>query len=108
VLYEISTGMDRRHFAELPEDLRTWPDRAAVVEFNEILLKACAKDPARRYQSAEEMRTELELIQRGRSIRRKRIMRHRLALGSKVLVALSVLTGVGSHRGVRFQCEEDH
>ena len=60
-------GRTRRRFAELPEDLRRWPDRGAVVEFNEILLKACAKDPARRYQSAEEMREELELLQCGRS-----------------------------------------
>jgi serine/threonine protein kinase len=27
VLYEISTGLDRRRCAELPEDLRTWADR---------------------------------------------------------------------------------
>src|SRR5947207_1115829 len=43
VLYEISTGMNRRRFAELPDDLRSWPDRSVVVEFNEILLRACAK-----------------------------------------------------------------
>lgn len=72
VLYEISTGLDRRRFAELPEDLRSWPDRTAVVEFNEILLKACAKDPERRYQSAEGMRVDLELLQQGRSIKQKR------------------------------------
>src|SRR6185295_15140707 len=60
VLYEISTGMDRRRFPELPEDLNSRPDRNAVVEFNEILLKACSKDYAQRYQSAKEMSADLE------------------------------------------------
>ena len=45
VLYEISTGLDRRRFAALPEDSWTWPDRDPLMEFNEIVLRACAKDP---------------------------------------------------------------
>src|SRR6185295_13613705 len=49
VLYEISTGMDRRRFAALPEELWSWPDRTEVIEFNEIILRACAKDPGQRY-----------------------------------------------------------
>jgi tetratricopeptide (TPR) repeat protein len=72
VLYEISSGQDRRRFPELPEDLRNWPDRSDVVEFNEIVLKACAKDPAQRYRSAEEVRRDLELLGGGGSIRRAR------------------------------------
>ena len=44
VLYEAATGLDRREFPKLPEDLRAWPDRTAVVEFNEIILKACAQE----------------------------------------------------------------
>jgi len=44
VLYEICTGLDRRRFPELPEDLRSLLDQNAVVEFNEIFLKACASD----------------------------------------------------------------
>ena len=72
VLYEISTGMDRRRFSELPEDLPSWPERKAVIEFNEIVLKACAKDSARRYSSAADLRADLELLQRGRSVKRAR------------------------------------
>jgi tetratricopeptide (TPR) repeat protein len=89
VLYEISTGMDRRRFAELPEDLREWPDRHDVVEFNEIVLKACARDPAQRYPTAEQMGVELALLEGGHSLRRKRIAEQRRALlGRGLLVAL--------------------
>ncbi len=79
VLYEISTGLDRRRFAELPEDLRTWPDRGAVAEFNEIVLKACTKNLARRYPSAQELRADLAVLQRGQSVKRKRTIQRRLA-----------------------------
>ena len=83
--------MDRRRFAELPEDLREWPDRSAVIEFNEIVLKACAKDPAQRYQSADEMRSELELLQRGKSLKRVRTLNHYVAMGKKFSSAIALL-----------------
>jgi tetratricopeptide (TPR) repeat protein len=100
VLYEISTGMDRRRFSELPDDLRSWPDRGAVVEFNEIVLRACAKDPARRYQSAEQMRADLELLEEGRSVSQKRAVERRwqvfkrlAPVGAAVLGVLSIPLG---------------
>jgi hypothetical protein len=95
VLYEISTGLDRCRFPELPEDLRDWPDRKQVVEFNEILLKACAKDPAKRYASADEMRAELALLQRGKSVKRKRTVQALWAVGWKAGVASVVLVLAG-------------
>jgi serine/threonine protein kinase len=95
VLYEISTGMDRRRFPELPEDLRDWQDRKQVVEFNEILLKACAKDSAQRYQTAEALGKDLDLLDSGKSVRGKR----RLDRASKVakqwafsLIVLGIFT----------------
>ena len=72
VLYEISTGMDRRRFAELPEDLHAWPDRTDVIEFNEVVLKACAKSVKQRYASAEQIRADLDLLQQGKSVKRAR------------------------------------
>src|SRR5262249_22108588 len=80
VLYEMSTGLDRRRFAELPDDLRDWSDRSAVFEFNPIVLRACAKDPADRYQTAEQLRADLALLQEGKSIKRVRFSQHRRAL----------------------------
>ncbi len=70
VLYEISTGQDRRRFPELPDDLRLWPDANSVTEFNEVLLKACAKTPDHRYTSAEAMRRDFDSLQQGRPVRR--------------------------------------
>ena len=72
VLYETLTGLDRRQFPELPEDLRSWPDHEAVIEFNEILLRACARDARERYAYAETMRADLELLQQGHSVKRHR------------------------------------
>ncbi len=51
VLYEAATGLDRREFPKLPEDLRSWSDVAQVFELNEIILKACAQDSKDRYQT---------------------------------------------------------
>jgi serine/threonine protein kinase/tetratricopeptide (TPR) repeat protein len=69
VLYEISTGMDRRKFPALPDDLANLTERRALLEFNEILLKACAHDARERYASAEAMRVDLERLRRGKSVR---------------------------------------
>ena len=95
VLYEISTGMDRRRFAELPNDSRTWPDRAGVFEFNAIVVRACAKDPAQRYETAEQLRADLLLLQGGGSVkagpRRKQfwgVLAKRTAAIGAVLLAL--------------------
>jgi serine/threonine protein kinase/Tfp pilus assembly protein PilF len=139
VLYEISTGRDRRHFPDLPLDLvpgsaRVLPllgERAGVragtssnslpgneddrrlgeepptsqsaignpksaiaqglLELNEILLKACARDPRQRYQSAEAMRADLALLQGGQSVKRKRAWEYWRAMGRKVSLVSAVL-----------------
>jgi len=69
VLYEIATGKDRHQFPDLPEEFRGTAEGEAFGDFNEILLRACASEPARRYATAEQMRAELLLLQSGRSIR---------------------------------------
>ncbi len=119
VLYEISTGRDRRHFPDLPLDFGDRSSRreeahasdsqlstgnsqpanqslltsaaTGLLELNEILLKACARDARQRYQSAEEMRDDLTLLQAGKSVRRKRTNQERLAAGKKAGLALLVL-----------------
>src|SRR5947208_3785209 len=72
VLYEISTGQDRRQFPDLPPNLKEWPDQAALLELNEVLLKGCARDARCRYQSADATQVEIELLQGGQSVKRKR------------------------------------
>jgi serine/threonine protein kinase len=77
VFYEMGTGKGREQFPDLPTDLRSNAERAALLEFNEVLLKACAVDVRRRYQTAQELETDLALLEMGRSVRAKRGRRQR-------------------------------
>src|SRR5256885_2120429 len=86
VLYEISTGQDRQDFPQLPPNLRELPDAAQLIELNEVLLKACHKDPRLRYISAEVMLADLELLQRGKSVQRKHAKKRRWAITQKIAV----------------------
>jgi tetratricopeptide (TPR) repeat protein len=99
VFYEMSTGRDRQDFPQLPPDLREIPNHAALIELNEILLKACELDSTARYQSAEEMRADLELLKRGKSVNRRRTWSKRRQACKKVglsasLFALAAAAGV--------------
>jgi serine/threonine protein kinase len=101
VLYEAATGCDRRQFPNLPADLRSWTDAATVFELNEIILKACGRDALGGYSSAKEMRTELDLIAKGKSVRRARQTTGLWRFGRRLAkwlivatVALAVLTWV--------------
>ena len=90
VLYEAATGMDRREFPKLPEDLRSWPDAAQVFELNEIILKACAQDSKDRYQTCDEMHADLALLEQGKSVRQKRT-RQRFSVGKKASLVFWIL-----------------
>lgn len=59
VLYEISTGKDRNEYPALPSPLEDNAEGRDLVQFNKIVLNACRADPARRYQSADELMTAL-------------------------------------------------
>src|SRR5438876_504280 len=62
-LYVISTGKRAEDFPELPTDLSTREIETGYLEFNKVLLTACAHDLAERYHSAEEMREALSQAQ---------------------------------------------
>jgi len=91
VLYEAATGLDRRQCPRLPEDLRSWADAKVVFELNEILLKSCASDPRARYASAEAMLADLQLLQRGRSVKSRRTWDRLRVAVTKLGIALGVL-----------------
>jgi len=104
VIYEASTGLDRMEFPALPTALGEGLSRDHAAELNEIFLKACAPDPRRRYQNAEEMHADLALLHRGQSLRRQRKSRRRekrLILASLVAAALLGL-GIGSWWSPRY------
>lgn len=96
VLYEATTGLDRREFPRLPEDLRSWPDAEQVFELNEIFLKACAGNARARYASVAIMLADLQFLQRGKSIKRSRRVQwcranwKRMGIGLATLGAISI------------------
>jgi hypothetical protein len=62
-LYEAATRIDRKRFPELPTDLPEGDEIIRFMRLNRIILKACHKDRAQRYQSAAEMRKALLTIE---------------------------------------------
>ena len=83
VLYEMSTGKDRREFPRAPVDVDQLPDRKEFLELAEIIERACDPEPSRRYSSAREMHEDLKLIERGESVRRHNERRARVAVARK-------------------------
>jgi serine/threonine protein kinase len=94
VLYEAATARDRQEFPELPTRLGgTREEEAELLELNEVILKACDNEAKRRYQSAEAMRADLAVLDRGESLARKRRAGKRLGIFLKaggVSVALAL------------------
>jgi hypothetical protein len=90
VLYEISTGRDRLDFPELPTFIENGTEKENLLELNLIFLKACQNDVRKRYQSAREMFADLTLLQRGKSLRRARLLEQRLSRLRLAAVAIAV------------------
>lgn len=72
LLYEVSTGKDRLDFPEIDSRLSTRPDREQLSQLNDVLVKACANDPKKRYASAAEMHKDLAALDRGEIPARRR------------------------------------
>src|SRR5262249_47078600 len=90
---------DRKEFPALPAEIATRPDREALIELNAIVTRACQFDPAQRYVNSEAMLAELELVERGRSVKRKRGWEQRRALFGRVLLG-ALLLGVLATGGI--------
>jgi serine/threonine protein kinase len=63
VLYEASTGRDRQQYPDLPTNVMDGSAESGLLEFNEVVLKACESNPEHRYKSAEEMHADLLSLQ---------------------------------------------
>src|SRR5439155_22551539 len=72
------------------------PDQADLIELNEIFLKACDPELRQRYQAAEEMRAEIELLQTGQSVKRARTVERRRGMGKKAGLAFIALALVAA------------
>jgi hypothetical protein len=94
VLYEAGMGKDRLDFPEPATGIEELPDRDALIELNAILLKACQPDRRQRYSSATAMLADLELLQRGKSVREKRWSERRLRWMAAAALTVCVLTAL--------------
>ncbi len=95
VLYECATGKDRHDFPALPTLLGTSEEQSSLLELNEVVLKACARDTGKRYSQAGKMREELELLRAGLSVSRVRTLEKRLKWFTRVAVGLGLMVLVG-------------
>ena len=94
VLYEIAMGKDRMEFPSVSTRLDELPDKATLLQLNEVLLRACANNPAERYATAEEMHEDLERQRDGRPLVARVRRRWPLLAG---IGAAAVLIGAGFH-----------
>ena len=85
VLYEMSTGNDRLQFPELPDDLGTESSRPMWRALNDVVCKACAPNPRKRYSSARQMADALRAAWQMRR-RRTSLLRR--------LITLPLLSGL--------------
>ena len=93
VLYEMSMGRSRLDFPALPANWDELPadQHARLLEFNEVLVKACESDPRRRYRSAHEMHGDLAMLERGKSVKQKRATQQRRAVAKKAALGAAIV-----------------
>jgi WD40 repeat protein len=95
LLYEASTGKDRREFPELPSRLDQFQDNGLLLELNEVILRACHTNLRKRYRSARQLHADLRLLAGGKSVRHQNRSQQRrtglrLILGAGLLAAIAV------------------
>ncbi len=103
VLYEIAMGKDRMDFPAVNTRLAELPDKAMLMQFNAVLLRACAHDPAERYANAEELHDDLARLRDGRPLAARVRRRWPVFAGVGVVAALAGagwhFAAVGAQRG---------
>ncbi len=104
LLYELATGCDRLEFPQLPLTVTRSPEGPALLELNEVVTRACAPQPERRYASVIELQADLSLFLAGRSLRRERNiernvrrLKHTLAASCIVMVVAMAAVGLAKN-----------
>lgn len=97
LLYVMSTGKSQQDFPEPLADFAGQPDHARWLEFNAVIHKACRAEVRERYQSAEKMHADLEMLCAGQSVKRLHLVERRLALLTRIggPVALLAIIAAG-------------
>ena len=68
VLYELSTGLDRQDFPQLPSDVTSLGEHDFILELNEVVLRACDPSPALCYRDGQALLADLEKLKSGRPV----------------------------------------
>ena len=89
VIYEVSTGKDRLDFPEIDSQLSQRPDRQQLLQLNDVLVKACANEPRKRYASAANHACGPDRLESGKALPK------RSSPVKRALVALLVLFALG-------------
>jgi serine/threonine protein kinase len=87
LLYEVSTGKDRLDFPEIDSQLSKRPDREQLLQLNDVLVKACAQDPKKRYRTAAEMNRDLAALDSGERPARRRPL-WKIAIAAMSILAI--------------------
>lgn len=91
VLYEITTGMDRMNFPELPEDMPSGSNRRLWLELNRIICEVCEpRISKRKISSAAELAHALRRLKIGK---RRRPRGLSLAISAVFLLSVSAWGG---------------
>jgi eukaryotic-like serine/threonine-protein kinase len=106
LLYECCTGKDRTEFPTLPLGFEESATSNDLLELNEVILKACHTDVRNRYQSADDLFSDLQLLKVGKSVRRLRFLERRLAKlkkngvvgGVVLLLMFAIYAPIAAHR----------
>ena len=87
LLYEICTGKDRLDFPEIDSQLSTRPDRERLLQLNQVLVKACANDSKKRYESAAAMHRDLSALDGSGPLKKSR---SKILIATMLIVALAL------------------
>src|SRR6266571_999332 len=87
LLYETCTGKDRLDFPEIDSQLSQRPDREQLLQLNNVLVKACANDPKKLYESAAEMHRDLAALERGE---RPKKFRAKILVATMSILAIAI------------------
>lgn len=92
VLYEISTGLDRNRYPELPEDLGDMAEDRDLVRFTKIVLQACRRRPSQRFRTAEQLMSAILRFEFDSGAVRKE---RKFQAGAKVVGLIGALVSAG-------------
>src|SRR6266404_2953510 len=88
MLYEMSTGNNRREFPALPTNLD------GALKLNEVILRAFEDDIRYRYHSAREMHADLTQLRQGKALRRGPSLRRWVGRLRRIAVPTALLLAI--------------